>query len=146
MGVLDGKGRSRKSEHLIDIKYTDKNGEPAERKGITFNPWLKTKLMGVLASSFLRAGDNKYRTVYDNYKHRLENHPNWQDKTVINDKGKEKIISEKGHRHNAALRYMIKIFLCDLYNAWRSIEGLPVAPTYQEAKLGHRHNELREAA
>jgi hypothetical protein len=35
-----------------------------------------------------------------------------------------------------ALRYMIKIFLIDLYNNWRRLEGLPVAPPYSEAKLG----------
>jgi hypothetical protein len=45
----------------------------------------------------------------------------------------------KGHRHNMAVRYMIKIFLIDLYNEWRSLEGLPVAPTYNEAKLGKVH-------
>jgi len=34
---------------------------------------------------------------------------------------------------------MIKMFLVDLYNAWRRLEGLPVAPTYSEAKLGKVH-------
>jgi hypothetical protein len=36
---------------------------------------------------------------------------------------------------------MIKSFLRDLYNAWRPLEGLPVAPTYNEAKQGHVHYE-----
>lgn len=122
----DGAGRSRRAEHLIDREYINAKGEPAVRKSITFNPWLKTKLIGVLASSFLRAGNEKYRKIYDDYKHRLENH----------DKHKEKT---KGHRHDMALRYMIKIFIIDLYANWRKMEGLEVAPTYQEAKLGHKH-------
>ena len=70
----------------------------------------------------------KYRQVYDDYKHRIEHM----------DAHKEK---SKGHRHNMAVRYMIKIFLIDLYNEWRRIEGLPVAPTYSEAKLGKVHGK-----
>ena len=100
---------------------------PSTRQGITFNPFLKTKLVGVLASSFLRCGpDNTYSKMYYEYKHRIENHPAHIAKT-------------KGHRHAMALRYMTKRFLCDLYVAWRKLEGLPVELEYNEAKLGHRH-------
>lgn len=124
----DGQGRSRKKEHLEESDYIDKNGVIQTKKGITFNPFLKTKLVGVLGSSFVKqpADKCKYRKVYDDYKHRLEHM----------DAHKEK---SKGHRHNMAVRYMIKIFLIDLYNEWRSLEGLPVAPTYSEAKLGKVH-------
>lgn len=122
----DGQGRSRKAEHLVDREYINKDGEADMRKSITFNPWLKTKLLGVLASSFLRAGNETYRPIYDNYKHRLESNPAHQQKS-------------KGHRHNMAMRYMIKMFLVDLHREWRTIEGLPVSVTYQEAKLGHQH-------
>lgn len=124
----DGQGRSRKKEHLEDSEYTDKEGEVKIKKGITFNPFLKTKLVGVLGSSFIKQSPDKciYRKIYDDYKHRLEHM----------DAHKEK---SKGHRHNMAVRYMVKMFLVDLYNAWRRIEGLPVAPTYSEAKLGKVH-------
>ena len=124
----DGQGRSRKKEHLEDSEYTDKDGEVQIKKGITFNPFLKTKLVGVLGSSFIKQSPDKcvYRKIYDDYKHRLENM----------DAHKEK---SKGHRHNMAVRYMVKMFLIDLYNAWRPLEGLPVAPTYSEAKLGKVH-------
>ena len=121
-----GEGRSRRSEHLIDVKYTDAMGEEKTRKSITFNPFLKTKLLGVLAPSFLRAKDNKYKRVYYEYKARLENSPLHMDKT-------------KGHRHNMAMRYMIKIFLIDLYVAWYNIEGLEPKVPYHEAKLGMKH-------
>lgn len=120
----NGAGRSRRAEHLVDVAYTNKAGEEATRKSITFNPWLKTKLY-VLGTCLMKTS-GPYKKIYDDYKHRLENHPNWQEKT-------------KGHRHNAAIRYMLKIFLVDLYTNWRELEGLTVAPSYQEAKLGHRH-------
>jgi hypothetical protein len=125
----DGKGRSRHKEHLVETTYTKKDGTEATRQGITFNPFLKTKLVGVLASSFLRAGkDNTYASIYYNYKNRIENMVQHQEKS-------------KGHRHNMAMRYMVKRFLCDLYVAWRTVEGLPVEKEYGEAKLGHVHTE-----
>jgi hypothetical protein len=126
LDVVDGKGRSRKAEHLVDVEYKTKEGEVTTRKSITFNPFLKTKLVGVLGASFLRCKNSPYRTIYEGYKHRLENHPDHQEKT-------------KGHRHNMAIRYMIKMFLKDLYIEWRTLEGLPVAPDYAEAKLGLKH-------
>ena len=122
----DGAGRSRKKEHLIDIDYIDKNKKPAVKKGITFNPFLKTKLCGVLTGSFMRAGDNLYSEAYYNYKNKLENHPIHKTKTKL-------------HRHNMANRYMIKLFLIDLHREWRTIAGLPVSVPYSEGKLGMKH-------
>ena len=104
--ATDWKGRSRHKEHLRQISYISKDGKPATRLGITFNPLLKTKLTGVLGPCFIKAGSDPYKTIYDGYKHRLESHPKWSAST-------------KAHRHNAAIRYMIKRFLCDLYAAWR---------------------------
>lgn len=133
--AADGRGRGRYKEHLIDVDYTDKDGKAAIRKGITFNPFLKTKLVGVLASSFVKQTKpepSHYRTVYDNYKHRLENHAKHKDKS-------------KGHRNNMALRYVVKIFLQDLWLKWRQVEGLPITAPYHEAVLGHKHHEKEVA-
>lgn len=47
--------------------------------------------------------------------------------------------ASKAHRHNAAMRYMVKMFLLDLYVEWRTQEGLPVRSPYQEEYLGHVH-------
>lgn len=109
-------------------QYVDKDGKDAERNGITFNPWLKTKLIGVLASSFVKLKNERYDGIYRGYKARLENHPVHKEKT-------------KGHRDNMAKRYMIKQFLVDLYAKWREIEGLEVHPPYSEAKLGLKHEQ-----
>ena len=123
----DGHGRSRKAEHLVKVQYTNAKGEQTERNSITFNPFLKTKLTGVLGVSFLRVKDSPYAKVYYEYKHRLESHEKYKDVSKL-------------HRHNMAIRYAVKRFLADLYGQWRTLEGLPVAPEYHDAVLGHTHH------
>ena len=123
---------------------------------ITFNPWLKTKLMGVLAASFLKTSryytaeqqvamdkmtkaqrkkikpegpyKSPYTQMYHDYKHRLESNPAHDEKS-------------KGHRNNMALRYMIKMFLTDLHREWRALEGLPASEPYSLAKLHMSHHQ-----
>ena len=126
----DGRGRSRRKEHLVESTYIDADGVEQKKNGISFNPFLKTKLVGVLGSSFIKQSATKcqYRKIYDDYKHRLENSPAHADKS-------------KGHRHNMAVRYAVKRFLADLYVAWRKLEGLPVANEYSVDKLGIVHHE-----
>lgn len=128
----DGRGRSRRKEHLVQRDYINADGEPAQRASITYNPFLKTKLMGVLAGSFLRSA-SPYADIYRSYKHRLETDP-------------AKVEWTKGRRNEAAKRYMVKMFLAHLYNFWRPLEGLVVEPPYSEAKLGMRPHGERDAA
>jgi hypothetical protein len=123
----DGKGRSMKSEHLIDVEYTAKDGSIKTKKSITFNPFLKSKLLGVLAGSFIKLNNLKYRKIYDDYKNRLVNHAKYKDSTP-------------GHRNNMAKRYMIKMFIIELYDEWKDIEGLEKFNPYHEAKLGYKHH------
>lgn len=126
----DGAGRSRRKEHLIDKEYTNSDGELDTRKSITFNPWLKTKLMGVLANLFVKMGTPKYRAVYDAEKARLEVHPKYgtHNDKVKDERGKR--ITYKGRRNDMAKRKMVKVFLQDLWDAWREILGLPFDPNY----------------
>lgn len=127
LDVVNGIGRSKRKECLEEVEYIDKNGQKKKKLSITYNPFLKTKLVGVLADVFIKS-KSEYRKYYDDYKNRLENHPKHKDKTKL-------------HKHNMAKRYMIKMFLRDLYNAWRPLEGLEVYPPYEVAKLGiiHKH-------
>ena len=139
----DGRGRSKRKEHLVQVPYTDKDGKPAVRDGITYNPFLKTKLVEVLASCFLKVGaeGSPYAARYYDQKHRLESHAVYG---TANDEKKDddgRRIASPGRRHRDAIRRMIKQFLCDLYVAWRPIEGQTVHPPYDEAKLGIRHGE-----
>jgi len=101
-----------------------------------FNQNLRIALNGVMADVFIKSR-SPYRKLYDDKKNQLEH----SDKLIYHD---GKMIPWKdasdGHRHNAAKRYMVKMFLADLYNAWRPCYGLSVRPSYQEEKLGHKHN------
>lgn len=101
----------------------------------TFNQFLRAKLCGVLGSGFLKA-NSPYREYYDNMKNRLESMGWGIDSKNPTDKNRPKA----GHQHKAATRYMIKMFLKDLYVAWRTIEGLSVRAPYQEEYLGKRHS------
>lgn len=141
----DGRGRSRRSEHLIDVEYVDRNGNKQTKRSITFNPFLKTKLIGTFADSMIRAGSpternghrtSRYKQIYLDYKHRItcrEEARAQQDPNYVK--------WTKAHIHNAAKRYMIKRLLADIYNVWRRLENLPVAPSYEEAKLGLIHGQ-----
>lgn len=91
-----------------------------------FNKDLRTKMVGVLGSQFIKAKAPYATEFYYPHKLRLEQEHGWEDES-------------KGHRHRAAIRYMIKMFLADLYAAWRELEGLPVRKPYQEEYLGHTH-------
>jgi len=125
-GVMVEEGRSRKAGHLVPKTYTNAKGETKETVGITFNPFLKTKLIGVLGNVFIKLG-GPYREIYDGYKFRLQNHPKHKDKS-------------KGHIHNMSTRMMVKEFLATLWTNWRILEGLPVKGTYAEDVLGRVHH------
>ncbi len=136
----DGRGRSRRTEHLVERTYVDKDGKEAKRMGITFSPLLKTKLIGVLGTSFIKQKGSEYDLVYRNYKHRMESHVKYG---VHNDGKRDEVtnhlITSKGRRHAMAIRYSVKQFLLALYLNWRKLEGLPVSLPYHEAKLGYKH-------
>lgn len=155
----DGRGRSRRQEHLVEREYTDKNGKPAHRMGVTYNPFLKTKLMGVLGGSFQRAGAPRkdgsdsanpkprspYLKAYQDYKHRLETDParikltvtQWKKANTAGDDMTN--LWPPGRIHTASTRYAVKLFLADLWAKWRALEGLPVTKPYHEAIQGHVH-------
>ncbi len=76
-----------------------------------------------VAVSFLKS-NSPYRAVYDAAKeHYQATQPEWTD----------------GHRHMAALRKMVKVFLAHLWETWRALENLPIRPLYVMEYLGHTH-------
>lgn len=134
-----------------------------------FNTRLRAALCGVLGDSLLKAGirgedvtqeeydqlPDAYRRMYkpkgaktarpqkvsgitvdgENYlkaKHRYNTDPAWKERRE-NEKG------GKAHVHRAAIRWMIKQLLADLYAVWRELEGLPVREPYNEARRGFPH-------
>ena len=150
----DGKARSRRKEHLVERRYTDRNGEVKVRVGVTYNPWLKSRLLGAMGAVFLRTSGCPYREVYDQYKHRLMTDPlrhrvevgeykkayaKWKRNETPELKAEIDAMWPPGKIDRAAIRYAVKMFLLDLWNKWRAVEGLPVYGSYHEQVLGHRH-------
>lgn len=113
--------------------YIDKDGNEKEKRGITYNPIIKTKLMGVLTGCLLKAKDPTYSAIYYDYKARLLASPKHKNKSA-------------GQINMMAQRYMIKQFLRNLWVAWRQLEGLEVDEPYEVAKLGnkpHKYNQYQ---
>lgn len=113
-------GRQRKHTEMRD--YIDKDGNVKQKKSLTYNPFLKTKLTGVLGASFLRSRGSYYGKIYYDYKNRLEQR---EDLSPV-------------HMHRMATRYAVKMFLRDMWVVWRELEGLPVSDPYEVAVLGHK--------
>ena len=162
----DGRGRSRRAEHLIDREYKKRDGTMGIRKSVTYNPWLKSRLLGALAISFLRTPNCPWHEYYTNYKRRLETDPARFKITSVQYKKAYRQLTEGNDEyigsyavpgidgcvvrditklwpplrlHRAAMRYMVKAFLIELWVKWRGLEGLEITPTYYEAKMGGRH-------
>lgn len=45
-------GRNRSSAMLVDREYVNGSGEVTKAKGLSYNPFVKTKMLGVLATVF----------------------------------------------------------------------------------------------
>jgi hypothetical protein len=149
LDVDKGSGRSRREEHLVERTYRAKNGEMKTRMGVTYNPFLKTKLMGVLGPGFLRSKCPIRRKVYDDRKHRVTTDPTRVKVTVavwkkLHKQLKAGVGTEEdlrrhwtpGRIHTDATRVMVKQFLTDLWVKWREQEGLSVTAPYRVAKMG----------
>ena len=98
-----------------------------------FNKKLRTKMVGVLGSCFLKS-KSEYAKYYYDYKSRKA-----QSEMAIDGRDKDWNETSDKHRHSAAVRYMLKMFLRDLYVAWRTCEGLEVRKPYEEEYLGRKH-------
>ena len=100
-----------------------------------FNRRLKTTCY-LVASSFLKC-KSPYRQIYDSARQKYENYVHTVACPIC-----KKEIGEPwrdGHKHAAALRKMIKIFLAHLWMVWREQEGLPIREPYVQEQLGHTH-------
>jgi hypothetical protein len=141
----DGLARSRRKEHLVEREYVTKDGETKTKLSTTFDPWLQSRMLGVLGGSLLRSG-SPYRKYYDGYKHRIETDPARRKGTLADKKADRKrgVVDESIWHplriHRASQRYMVKMLIADFWRAWRELEGLPTVPPYHEAVLGHRHH------
>ena len=116
----------RDGESFIDYGHDANFNAPriAERavKGekLHYNKRLKVALY-LVATSFMRSR-SPYRAVYDAAREKYDRtRPEW---TPL-------------HKHRAALRIMVKVFLTHFWRRWRTLEGLPCRNLYVEEYLGH---------
>ena len=92
-----------------------------------FNPKFKG-LMYIIGISFLRT-NSQYITFYDLARKRYQKkYPEWTKK----------------HIYYASLRYMEKMFLAHVFNAWCRIEGIPMKVPYPVEYLGRKKIILQE--
>jgi hypothetical protein len=167
--TLPGEGRGRYAHHMEPRWYTNKKGEREIRYSLTFNPWTKTKLVGVMSVCLTKAGVRKkdpvtkdpvppfaiteWGQIYMDYKNRLTHHQRYgthndgqpdlarmaRHPTGEDGKKTKFLITCKARRERMALRYLVKQLLIRLHIKWRELEGLPVSLPYEEAKLGYKH-------
>lgn len=138
-------GRKNHSFHLVDREYVNKDGDTDIKKGLSYNKKLKTKIRGVLPGVFIQSNPY-YRQIYHDYKNRLLNQqwrldaeiPKMKNGKPVTKDGVQVMVPEfpPARLTNMSQRYMIKMFLKNLWVAWRYVEGLPVTPSYEEEKLG----------
>lgn len=110
---------------LRQLYDSSKTMKPTKGQKLPYNSFLRTKLIGVLGPNLIKC-NSPWRRLYD------------EKKLYYQSKGWG--ISD-GHRHNAAMRFMIKMLLLDIWTKWRTAEGLPLAKSYHEGKLGHVHTD-----
>lgn len=113
-----------------EVYSSGKAMRPTKGERLPYNAFLKTKLVGVLGSVLLQV-NSPWRKCYDDYKHRKQS-ANWG--------------RSDAHRHQAAIRYMVKMLLLKIWQDWRAFEGLSVRPSYHEEKLGHSHSVAAPAS
>jgi len=99
-----------------------KREKPIKGEKLHYNARLKTTCF-LIGTSFLRLRDKSpYSSLYYGRKEFYSKaHTDWT----------------KMHIHRAAMRYMIKQFLADLWVTWRELEGLPIREPYCFEKQGH---------
>ena len=83
----------------------------------SYNPKMKTLLLGKIATNLMMSNNEHYRKVYDEYKKRKE--------------------GQLKNLDRCAKRKMMQKFLTDLWIVWRQLEGYTTKPDYQFAVLGH---------
>lgn len=94
---------------------------PAKGQKSPYDQYAK-KVMYLLGSSFIKAGEGPYEAHYRKHRARLEvERPGWAD----------------GRKHFTALRITEKLFLAHLWQIWREALGLPTGDPYAMAELGH---------
>jgi len=120
---LDPKPARSKCNAILNraaLYESGKAQKPVKGEKLPYNARLRSKLCGVLGPVMLKL-NSPWRKHYDEYKHRKMT-AGWG--------------TSDAHRHSAAIRYMIKMLLLDIWTEWRKAENLPVRESYHIEKQG----------
>lgn len=136
---------------VINGRLERRNSAPKAIGGEgTFNDEIRMRLYQMFDSMWKNARhqpDNKYLKIWQGYRNRIQHSERvferdvdkkgeWTGK-IINGAGQT--VSARGFAHSYGWHKAADVFIEDLYIVWRSIEGLPVWPSYYAAKLGYEH-------
>ena len=144
-GMVRGKKRKDRPDGGFDIIITDTmiRGDKMTTGFVApFNKSLRTALLGVMADGFIKCQNSYALEYYYPMKARLEQSENTVEEIRKAGAKAETIEwkeAKKAHRHRAAMRYMVKMFIKDLYAVWRPMHGLDVRVPYAEEYLGKKH-------
>lgn len=117
-GKYTANGKWNKQEQY----YVTREGNIDTKLGITYNAFLKTKLLGILGGSFLKSM-SRWSVCFYEYRNRKLNDPRYKD-------------TSEGQIKFMANRYMIRMFLKELFIKWKEIEGIYYPPkSYEEVFL-----------
>ena len=147
--------------HFAGLSVDSQTHKAVRRKKgekVTYSPFLRDKMLGVLSECLIKC-NSPWRKFYDDYKHRKKttmvkvcmgcaNKPPKEKKECKRPKCKNcegKVYdvpwgASDLHRANAAKRYMIKMFLMEMWVKWRTLEGLDTRPPYCVEYLGVVHH------
>lgn len=165
--IIEEKVIGNCKQYLETSECLSKDGKVIEKRGITYNPFLKTQLLGVMASNIIKSSIKKIYVTDDN--------GNWLDKdgnittnkskrvdsgyrqavgkyaNVYMDFKRRKLNDGQGRPASQveamAKRAMIKEVVKDLWIYWRTYLGLPVTTPYEIEFLGrapHKWPNLEE--
>lgn len=113
-----------------------------------YHPDIRTQLYMMFTSIWKNAArsekvaSSKYFRIWLEAKHRCLH----KEGVVKRENGKHerrleggKVVPWDGHSHTYGRNKAADVFLEDLYVMWRTLDGLPVWPSYYAAKLGYEH-------
>lgn len=107
----------------------NKAQKPRGGYSLDYNPKMKT-LMYKIGTSFLMSKNSLYRGVYDKARKHYEDRGKYSESNPGGYKNKL-------HLHLRAMKKMERIFVANLWLAWRKLEGLPVSEPWVFTHGGH---------
>lgn len=111
--------------------------------------WASVLLKGVRHEAIAQS---KYYKLMTDTKHRLTTDPRYDEakNTFAGRAGRgvddAQLSGARAYIHSKSWHKAVHLLLEDLYIVWRTIEGLPVWPSYYSAKMGYGHGGMLTAS